>query len=88
MVDVRRVRPFWFRGQSGDVWRVTPSVFVERDDFQFDAVQVFRRFAGEGGWDHWLQDRALILPNIFDHLRRVESEIHSEFDMYAFHLGE
>jgi hypothetical protein len=40
MVDVRRVRPFWFRGQSGDVWRVTPPVFVERDNFQFDAVQV------------------------------------------------
>jgi hypothetical protein len=56
MVDVRRVRPSWFRGQSRDVWRKTPPVFVkgEREDFHFDAAQVFDRFAGEGSWECWL----------------------------------
>ena len=90
MVDVRRVRPSWFRGQSGDVWRETPPVFVkgEREDFHFDAAQVFDRFAGEGSWERWLQDGTLILPDIFCHLQRVKSEIHSEFDMYALHLGK
>ncbi|KAI9861116.1 MAG: hypothetical protein M1813_005545 [Trichoglossum hirsutum] len=52
MLDMRRVRPSWFRGQSGDVWRETLPALVkgikgERDDFNFDAAQVFNRFAGE-----------------------------------------
>ncbi|KAI9765365.1 MAG: hypothetical protein M1840_007445 [Geoglossum simile] len=83
MVDVRRVRPSWFRGQSGDVWRETPPAFVkgECDDFNFDAAQVFNRFSGEGSWDRWLQDGTLILSDIFGHLRGVETEIHSEFDI-------
>jgi len=57
-------------------------------DFHFNAVQVFNRFAGQDSWDRWLQDGTLILPGIFDHLRQVEAEIHGEFDMYAFHMGE
>jgi hypothetical protein len=90
MVDVTRVRPSWFRGQSGDVWRETPPVFVkgEREDFYFDAAHVFNRFAGEGSWERWLRNKTLILPDIFGHLRRVKSEIHSEFNIYAFHLSK
>lgn len=88
MIDMRWVQPSWFRGQSGDVWREAPPVFVKcikwlRDDLNFDADQIFSRFAREDSWGGWLQDGALILPNIFRHLRRVESEIQSEFDMYS-----
>ncbi|KAH0560064.1 hypothetical protein GP486_003419 [Trichoglossum hirsutum] len=88
MVDVRRVCPTWFRGQSGNVWRVILPIFAERDEFRFDAAQVFNRFAGKDSWDCWAQDGTLIIPSVFNHLREVESEIQSEFDMYAFHLGE
>jgi hypothetical protein len=86
--DVRRVRPSWFRGQCGSVWRIPPPVLAAPKDFHFNAVQVFNRFAGQDSWDRWLQDGTLILPGIFDHLRQVEAEIHGEFDMYAFHMGE
>jgi hypothetical protein len=88
MDGVRRVRPSWFRGQSGGVWRITPPVLTTPEDYHFDAAQVFNRFAGQGSWDCWLQDGTLILPGVFDHLRQVQAEIHCEFDMYAFHLGE
>jgi hypothetical protein len=60
----------------------------EREDFHFDAAQVFDRFAREGSWERWLRDGTLILPDIFCHLQRVKLEIYSKFDIYAFHLGK
>ena len=86
--NVRRIRPSWFHGQSGSVWRITPPVLATHEDFYFDATQVFNRFAGQDSWDRWLEDGTLILPGVFDHLHQVEAEIHGEFDMYTFHMGE
>ena len=89
--DVRRARPSWFRGQAGKggVWREPLPLFARRRDplaFTFDAKRVFDRFAGEGMWERWQQDGTVIIPGVFEHLRSVQKEIHSEFDMYAFHL--
>ena len=70
------------------MWRITQPVLAPQKDFYFDAAQVFNRFAGQVSWDHWLQDGTLILPGIFNHLCQVEAEIHGEFDLYTFHMGE
>ena len=67
LTQVKEIRPSWFRGQSGTVWREILPVFVDRD-FNFDARQVFNRFAGPDSWQHWLKEGTLILPNVFNYL--------------------
>ena len=86
LAEVKEKRPSWFRGQPGTVWREIPPIFVD-GDFNFDARQVFNRFAGPDSWQLWLQQGTLILPNIFNYLQSAKSEIDTEFAMYDFHLN-
>ena len=86
LTQVKEIRPSWFRGQSGTVWREILPVFVDRD-FNFDARQVFNRFAGPDSWQLWLEKGTLILPNIFHYLQSAKLEIDTEFAMYDFHLN-
>jgi hypothetical protein len=86
LTQVKEIRPSWFRGQSGTVWQEIPPIFID-GDFNFDARQVFNRFAGRDSWQLWLEKGTLILPNIFKYLQSAKSEIDTEFAMYDFHLN-
>jgi hypothetical protein len=86
LVRVKEIRPSWFRGQTGTVWREILPEFIDKD-FDFNASQVFNRFAGPDSWQLWLQQGTLILPNIFNYLQSAKSEIDTEFAMYDFHLN-
>jgi hypothetical protein len=59
--------------------------------FSFMASHVFERFAGPGSWDIWLQEGNIVVPGLFDFLRRdpeMMSKIDQEFAMYRHHLSE
>ena len=86
LAEIKKIRPSWFRGQSGSVWREILPVAVD-EEFNFDARQVFNRFAGSDSWQLWLEKGTLILPNIFNYLQSVKLEIDTEFAMYDFHLN-
>jgi hypothetical protein len=83
---VKEQQSFWFRGQAGTVWREILPEFIDKD-FNFNASQVFNRFAGSDSWQLWLQQGTVILPNIFNYLQSTKSEIDNEFAMYDFHLN-
>jgi len=58
--------------------------------FSFMASHVFERFAGPGSWDIWLQEGNIVVPGLFDFLRRdpeMMSKIDQEFAMYRHHLS-
>ena len=76
----------WFRGHTGTVWREIFPVFID-SDFNFDAEQVFNRFAGLDRWQLWLKEGTMIIPHVFDYLQSAKSEIDTEFTMYDFHLN-
>ena len=86
LTQMKELRPSWFRGQSGTIWREILQVFVDRN-FHFDSSQIFNHFAGPDSWQHWLKEGTLILPNVFNYLRSAKSEIDTEFAMYDFHLN-
>jgi hypothetical protein len=86
LAQVKELRPSWFRGQSGTVWREILPEFID-GDFNFNASQVFNRFAGPDSWQFWLQQGTIILPNIFNYLQSAKLEIDNEFAMYDFHLN-
>ena len=76
----------WFRGHTGTVWREIFPVFID-SDFNFDAEQVFNRFAGPDRWQLWLKEGTIIIPDVFNYLQGAKSEIDTEFAMYDFHLN-
>ena len=76
----------WFREQSGTVWREILPVFIDRG-FDFDASQIFNRFAGTDSWQLWLKEGTMIIPDVFNYLQGAKSEIDMEFVMYNFHLN-
>ena len=86
LIQVKEIRSSWFRGQSGTVWREILPVFINRG-FDFDASQIFNRFAGTDSWQLWLKEGTMIIPDVFNYLQGAKSEIDMEFAMYDFHLN-
>ena len=86
LIQVKEIRSSWFRGQSGTVWREILPVFIDRG-FDFDASQIFNRFAGTDSWQLWLKEGTMIIPDVFNYLQGAKSEIDTEFAMYDFHLN-
>ncbi|KAI9767361.1 MAG: hypothetical protein M1840_005771 [Geoglossum simile] len=88
----RRRKPHWFlknrRPQSKvDSLVVYRNHLLPTPVFQFDEVQVFERFAGQGSWSTWEQDGTIIIPGLFSFLDRpdIRRGIDIEFALYRYH---
>jgi hypothetical protein len=86
LIQVKKERSYWFRGQSGTVWREIIPQFVD-SNFNFDLSQIFKRFARPESWQLWLKDGTMIIPDVFNYLQSAKLEIDTEFAMYDFHLN-
>ena len=86
LIQMKEIRSSWFCGQSETVWCEILPVFIDRD-FDFDASQIFNRFAGSDSWQLWLKEGTIIIPDVFNYLQSAKSEINTEFAMYDFHLN-
>jgi hypothetical protein len=93
MGEKREEHYMWYRKQGTGVWKTEVPPLLEPTtgvDFDFDAKQVFQRFAGPGpdAWERWDKDGTIIIPDLFDHLRVATAEFDEEFAMYAFHQSD
>ena len=80
----------WFRASnlsSTGLYRFDPR---PAPAFNFDAILIFERFAGEGMWSRWINEGTVNVSKFFSYLvgcPAIFSMIEAEFDMYQHHYS-
>jgi hypothetical protein len=92
LAKLRQRNPGWFRrSQRGvmaqDVLGIYRYEQVKEADFDFEAMQVFERFAGVGSWEEWQRDGTINIPGVFSYLEQagLRGMIDEEFAIYRHH---
>ncbi|KAH0536764.1 hypothetical protein FGG08_006402 [Glutinoglossum americanum] len=89
---LRKGRPRWFRQSyrpalPENSLRTCRFAQMTTRDFDFNPVQIFERFAGEGSWVAWVTDGTAIAPEVFCYLKEtgLRGLVDQEFALYRHH---
>lgn len=81
------------RAPSGIIAQLGPYMYTPKraDVFDFNAKQVFNRFAGHtSAWDTFQRDGTININGVFNYILKPEifKLIEEEFNMYLYHLRD